>query len=139
MKFFLILILFCFLLAPIAFAKDLYVARNGNDSVTYANNDISHPWLSIDHGVDTMQAGDILYIRGGTYTETVTISSGGSGGSYKTIQNYTGETVILDGNGKTLLRGFDFANNVNYVKVIGIEVRDFKNFGITNWYGNINI
>ena len=41
--------------------------------------------------------GDTLYIREGTYRETVTITNEGTSGNLITIQNYPGETVTIDG------------------------------------------
>lgn len=55
-------------LSGTAMAKDLYVATNGNDNVSYDANSISSPWRTILHGVYNLRAGDTLYIRGGTYT-----------------------------------------------------------------------
>lgn len=125
------------LIIPGAFAKDLYVAENGNDSVAYADNNLGRPWRTINYGVKTMQAGDILYICGGNYVENVTISTGGkSEGAYKTIQNCRDETPILDArNGE---RGIDILNNVNYVKVLGLEIKNATDWGIASWWGHSN-
>lgn len=121
-------------------AVDLYVATDGDDSHTYAQaQNIGTPWLTIDHGADNMLAGDTVHVRSGTYAEAVTIGSGGSIGSYKTIRNYASDSTlpILDGE-DTRARGIDFAHNVSYVKIIGFEVKDFTQYGITNWYSNLN-
>jgi hypothetical protein len=55
-------------LSPAIFAKDLYVAPTGNNTVSYADNSINSPWASIEHGLYNLKAGDRLLIRGGTYT-----------------------------------------------------------------------
>ncbi|MDD3498661.1 MAG: hypothetical protein PHH24_04155 [Candidatus Moranbacteria bacterium] len=60
-------------LADDAQAKDLFVAPGGSDAVTYAANDISHPWTSILRAMQQVQAGDVVYFRQGTYD----IPSGG--------------------------------------------------------------
>lgn len=127
-----ILFLICFSLffSPYAFAKDLYVATTGDDSVTYANNHIDIPWRTIDHGVATMLPGDILNVRGGTYSENVTVSTGGTAAYYKTIRNYPGETPTLDASAGD--RGFDLADNVNYIKIIGFEIKNAKDWAISN-------
>ena len=122
-------LLIFFLITPGAFAKDIYVAENGSDSVTYADNNVDRPWRTVNYGVKMMQAGDTLYIRGGNYVENVTISKGGTGESaYKTIQNYQGETPILDG--KNGPRGIDILNNVNYIKIIGLEIKNATDWGV---------
>lgn len=55
-------------ISPSASAKDLYLATDGNDSVSYSDNSISSPWGSLNHALYNLKAGDTLYIRGGTYT-----------------------------------------------------------------------
>ncbi|RAP75157.1 hypothetical protein DL346_17395 [Paenibacillus montanisoli] len=73
-----------------------YVDVAGSDS----NNgtSLSMPFQTIQKAADTAQAGDTVYIRGGTYRETVTPANSGSAGSPITYQNYDGETVIVSGN-----------------------------------------
>lgn len=44
-----------------------------------------------------MSAGDILYIRGGTYNQTAYISKSGAVGAPLTISGYPGEVATLDG------------------------------------------
>jgi len=133
----LFLIAFLLVLASEAMSKDLYVASNGNDSITYADNNLDRPWRTVNYGVKTMEAGDALYIRGGTYLENVTISSGGTNEStYKIIRNYPGETPILDA--KNGARGVDVFNNVNYVKIIGLEIKNATDWGIASWYNHNN-
>ena len=125
------------LIIPGAFAKELYVAQNGNDSVVYVDNNLDRPWRTISYGVKTMQAGDTLHIRGGTYLENVTILSGGTGESaYKTVRNYRDESPVLDA--KNGARGIDILNNVNYVKIIGLEIKNATHWGIASWYGHSN-
>ena len=126
-----------FLIIPGAFAKELYVAQNGNDSVAYADNNLERPWRTISYGVKTMQPGDNLYIREGNYVENVTISAGGTSESaYKTIRNYQNETPVLDA--KNGARGINILNNVNYVKIIGLEIKNATDWGIASWYANSN-
>lgn len=55
-------------MSTMANSKDLYVATNGSDTVSYASNSASAPWASIEHGMYNLKAGDRLLIRGGTYT-----------------------------------------------------------------------
>jgi len=68
----------------VAYAKDLFVATGGNDSVTYANNNIDNPWASILKAMQTVQAGDTVYFRQGTYnipSGGITITTGFSAGT----------------------------------------------------------
>lgn len=86
------------------FGKTYYVAKNGNDSrtATQAQN-ISTPKLTIASGLTCLSAGDTLYIRSGTYNETlnqnqITIPSGISWSKPVTIAGYPGESVTISPN-----------------------------------------
>ena len=46
-------------------ATTYYVATNGNDSNP---GTITQPWATWNYGFNHISPGDILYIRGGTYT-----------------------------------------------------------------------
>lgn len=52
-----------------ALGKDLFVAMNGNDSVSYADNSIDAPWATVAKGIYSLKAGDVLHIRGGEYVQ----------------------------------------------------------------------
>ena len=96
---FLILTACFFVFIQDVYAKNLYVAPGGSDSVAYASNDISHPWLTWNKAVSNAQAGDIVYFRAGTYTISSTIDMNtlgynGSSGSPVTFSNYPGEKVV---------------------------------------------
>jgi len=84
-------------------ATTYYVATNGNDNNT---GTITSPWLTWQKGFNSITAGDILYIRGGTYTGLAGGSTNkfgvrvdglkGTSGSHVTISAYSGETPVLD-------------------------------------------
>jgi len=107
-----VLFLFCMIMA-----KHLYVATDGDNAVTYANNDINHPWLTIEHGIYQCNLGDTLFIRGGVYTQLYPIITRGDywvgthngntdeipisceSGTVTNpvlIRNYASENVIID-------------------------------------------
>ena len=93
------LIVLFLLVATSAPCKDLFVSTTGSDAVTYANNDIDHPWLTILKAMQNVQAGDVVYFREGTYTIPsggITITTGfsaGSSGSPIRFTSYPGETA----------------------------------------------
>jgi len=81
-----------------------YVATNGNDSNP---GTISQPFASWQKGFDVAQAGDIVYIRGGTYYPTgtgyghgyygaVALRKNGTSENMINIWAYPGETPVLD-------------------------------------------
>ncbi len=55
------------------------------------------PFETLAHAIEQLTAGDILYVREGTYRETITIDEDGSSGNLITIQNYNNEVVTIDG------------------------------------------
>jgi PKD repeat protein len=75
-----VLIILAILLASTgAWAKSLYVSTTGNDSVTYADNSLSQPWLTVDKAIKNAQAGDIVYFRAGSYPIPTVISTASAG------------------------------------------------------------
>ena len=88
-------------------ATTYYVATNGNDGAT---GTLESPWLTWQHGFSAIGAGDILYIRGGTYYPTATAFSlwgtnsvgvginghNGTTSNRVTVMAYPGETPVLD-------------------------------------------
>ena len=128
--------------------KTYFVATNGND-----NNPgtFSQPWATWQKAFTStsVNAGDIVYFRGGVYQTTVKTGLGieatrsGTENNWIYYMNYPGETPILDcGNivqsdiQYTGLRnvGIEFSN-IYYVKLVGLTVRNVKqyydrNFGV---------
>lgn len=77
-------------------AKEYYMATDGNNANI---GSFSQPWESIHPFAEVAEAGDILYIRGGTYiTQEVILKSSGTLTKPITIRNYPNEVPILDGN-----------------------------------------
>jgi hypothetical protein len=104
-----------------------YVSTSGNN----ANPGTStSPWRTIQYAAGKASAGDTVYIRGGTYNESVTVEvSGSSTGGYITFQSYPGETAILDGTGLTVpTSGNNGLVNIvdhSYIKIVGLEIRNY--------------
>lgn len=81
--------LMCFLNA---FATDYYVAKDGNDANP---GTIDSPYLTISKAASVAVAGDVVYIREGTYEETLAPSNSGTAGNPIVFQSYPGESVII--------------------------------------------
>lgn len=79
-------------------AKDLYVSNAGSDGVSYAANDVSNPWRTLDHALANVSGGDTLIIRGGNYAPTVNVHASVSGtqSNPTRITSFTGEGVVID-------------------------------------------
>lgn len=74
------------------FAKDIYVAKNGNNNNSGTE---AQPYLTIQKAAQVAQAGDFVYIKEGTYRETVTPSYNGTSGNPITFQAFQNEEVTI--------------------------------------------
>ncbi|MEW6179435.1 MAG: right-handed parallel beta-helix repeat-containing protein [Chloroflexota bacterium] len=119
-----------------------YVSPTGSDS---NNGSFTQPWRTLNKAARSVKAGDIVYIRGGTYIEAVEITTSGTADSPIQFLAYPGEQVILDGNYRLptsytallMLRG-------SWIKVEGLEVRNSQYmgvglFGTHDWATNLNV
>ena len=79
-------------------AKDLYLATNRRDAVSYAANDQSNPWQTLEHAMSNIQGGDTLFIRSGTYVATArqTPTVSGTSASPTTVTSFPGELATID-------------------------------------------
>ena len=102
------------LLAGPAHATDYYVATNGSNS--NSGTSLASPFLTIQQAANAAQAGDNIYVRGGTYRETVTAARSGTASAPITFQPYQNEQVTITGlnqlnSGWTQLSGSIWQNN----------------------------
>jgi hypothetical protein len=104
-----------------------YVAVDGDDDNP---GSLSEPWRTVQKAASTVGAGDTVYVRGGVYTETVTITTSGSAyRGYITFQNYPGETPILDGTGLSVPdsdNGMFLIVDQSYIVIKGFEIRNYQ-------------
>ena len=96
----------------------LYVATTGSDSNA---GTIDKPFATVQKALDTVKAGQTIYVRRGTYNALNTFKTSGSEGKYITLRNYPNETPFL-----TCTTGTDGAilhlNGCNYIKIYGLEI-----------------
>jgi len=102
------------------YAATYYVSTSGNDSNNCTST--STACRTISSGISRLSAGDTLYILGGTYTGTVSVSKSGTAGSYITISSYQNEKVIVDGGGNMGEYSSLFSISGNYIHLKNIEV-----------------
>jgi hypothetical protein len=96
-------------LPGIVHAREIIVAPSGGDVATVAA------------GVSAALPGDIVTVRAGIYNEAVSFGRSGSAAAFITLQGEPG--AILDGTGRSG-QGI-IVNNRNYIRVIGLTVRNF--------------
>jgi len=96
-------------LPGIASARSIIVAPSGGDFATVAA------------GVSAALPGDTVTVRAGSYNEAVSFGRSGSAAGFITLQGEPG--AVLDGTGRSG-QGITI-NNSNYIRVIGMTVRNF--------------
>lgn len=84
-----------------------YVSPLGSD--TSISGSLAAPFRTIQKAATVAAPGDTVFIRGGTYRETVTPPTNGSPGAPITFQNYPGEVPVLTGS--DLLTGWTSVGN----------------------------
>ena len=77
------------------FAQPYYVALNGSDS---NSGTLGSPFRTIEKAVSVVQAGQTIYIRGGTYnlTATIAIAKSGAANSLISLVKYQDERPVLN-------------------------------------------
>mgnify|MGYP001768002774 CR=1 FL=1 len=90
-----------------------YIATTGTDGAARTGS-ISQPWRTIEYAVTRLTTGDLVYIRGGTYSEVWDIVGYNGGAGYFTFQAYPGETPIFNGPGSAA----NSIDNSSYIKII---------------------
>jgi Right handed beta helix region len=108
-----------------------YVSISGSDSNPGSQ---AAPWRHIQYAVDKVSPGSTVYVLTGVYNEAVTFhNSGSASGGYITLQNYLGNTPVIDGTGIAISgeTGLIVIENRAYIKVIGFEVRNLKAGGVS--------
>ena len=106
-----------------------YVSASGNDANA---GTLAAPWRHIQYAMDRVGAGTTVNVMTGTYNEFVTFKNSGSAGNYITLQNYAGQSPVIDATGLPISGETGLVNIVNrqYVKLIGFEVRNLKAGGV---------
>jgi hypothetical protein len=110
-----------------------YMSTTGTDGAGVAGG-ILTPWRTIEYAVTRLSSGDVVYIRGGTYTEVWDIVGKNGGVGYFTFQAYPTETPIFNGPGGSA----NSIDNSDYIKIIGLEITDYQ-FGCIVDNGSTNI
>lgn len=106
-----------------------YVAPSGDDSHP---GTLAQPWQTIGKAAATLAAGDMVFIRAGTYPEWVIPQNSGAPGQFITYAAYPGEAPTIDGTGLTVPQYsalIDLALK-NYIRISGLRVINSTDQGI---------
>ncbi len=117
-------------LASTATAATYYVSATGNDAST---GSIDAPFRTIKGASRIAKGGDIVNVRGGTYTEASNLSSKGTASARIVFRAMPGENVILDGSSLPSGTAIVTLNATEYVDFSGFEVRNSPYIGIVLW------
>jgi hypothetical protein len=135
-KILILLVISLFLLPSLGLAGTYWVSPTGTAS--WANCSGSTPLsgtsaCSLSAANNNAAAGDLVYLRGGTYSYTSTYatafypSNSGSSGNLITFRAYPGETPELACSGSCLTRGWGMEiTNKRYIKIDGLTFTGFS-------------
>jgi len=116
-----------------------YVSPSGNDSNP---GTIGQPFFTLNKAWSYVSAGDIIYMRGGTYNYTTTqslTSKDGTSGNLISISAYPGEHPIIDYNGATSPYIALYLKNADYLYLKGIRITGLSqsSSATSGYYGMI--
>ena len=104
---------------PASTGQAFYVAPNGSNANP---GTLAMPWQTVQKALNTLSAGQVAYVRGGTYAEELMMTRSGTASAPITIRNYPGEQAVLHpgsgGNCNDVIQLF----NVAYVRVQGFVI-----------------
>lgn len=100
-----------------------YVSPNGDDDNP---GTINKPWQHINYAASSsiIKPGDTIYIRGGTYNESIEQKVSGAPGNYVTYRNYPNEhPIISDKNVGGRVRWM--IKDESYIRIEGMTFQDY--------------
>lgn len=112
----------------LASAAEYYAAPSGSGDGSEGSP------FSLSQAANTAQAGDTVYLRGGTYSGTLNPANSGTSSAWITFQAYPGEVPIFDGGGSG---GSGVGSGSReYLRFVGIVSRNFSSGGFGNGWTN---
>jgi parallel beta helix pectate lyase-like protein/uncharacterized protein DUF1565 len=108
------------------------VSTTGSDSNP---GTIDQPWQTVQKAMSTLQAGQIAYVREGTYSQNLFLNRAGTPTAPFTIRNYPGERAILQpGTGQSDNMPLKLGNGAAYVRLQGLVFEGATGPSTTNVY-----
>lgn len=103
--------------------NSVFVSQTGNDST--GDGSKNKPFKTINKALNTVKAGQTIYLREGTYTENIVFNKSGKEGKPITLRNYPNEVAKIDLTDKTVESVIDF-NSQSNINIIGLELCNLK-------------
>lgn len=116
--------------------KTYYVAPDGND---LHNGSQKRPWATFEKAAASAVPGAIIYVRGGTYTQRLIITSSGTKEEPITFAACPGEVPIIDGTGieiPNIWGGLIESGDNSHIIISGFTIQNSGSFGIHVYRGN---
>lgn len=98
----------------------IYVSESGNDS---GSGTADKPFKTIQAALDSVKAGQTIYVRKGTYTGISYFRNSGTKNNYITLRNYPGEKPFLTAKSEGAVLNL---SGHDYVKIEGLEIGGFS-------------
>jgi hypothetical protein len=90
--------------------RSFYVAANGSDANP---GTLVEPLKTIQKAASAVKAGDTVYVKGGTYHETVIIPVSGTKNNYITFRSHNSDAVLI--NGGFVIDGISFVRIKGFI------------------------
>lgn len=121
------------------YAKTVYVSTTGSNS---NSGTITLPYLTITYAVSKVTAGDTIYVRGGTYTDTtkISISKNGTSASKLYLLAYGAERPLLNFSAmveSSSNRAFSLSGSYWYIKGLDIKGAGDNGMYVSGSYNTI--
>jgi hypothetical protein len=119
-------------------ATKYFIATDGNDS--NSGTELTSPLKSISIAAAKVNAGDTIYVRGGTYaySSTIYLSNSGTADNPIRLEGYQGERPLIDFSGTPFgKRGFNLKGNYWNIKGLDICKAGDNGMIITGAYNTI--
>jgi len=87
-----IVLILCLFIAFLGSSNTYYVSKTGKNANPGSK---SKPFQTIQHAINHLNAGDVCYVHGGTYHETIVFKSQGNKHNPIVLQNFPREKVII--------------------------------------------
>jgi len=123
---------------PATGQRIFYVSKNGNDS-NPGNENL--PWKTLAKAAATAQAGDIVWVRSGTYKAQLLPKNSGTKAHPLVFAAYPDEKVVLEGKGLKIsnvdpgppFKGVVHVHQKNHVWIVGFTVQNTSDIGIMGY------